>query len=824
MAAIKLKLQNMSVRDGPIGSEGNDAPSSLFSENIGNQPFPNTHFELGSKISKELHAHVVQKASVCAACQTDLGMREVEEAIHAVTMLKALQEIDDATASSDDCFGAHNELHELEKNSHAAENLTETNRDTDPIEEIHESPGEVDSIENRNNSKSDDVLKDQQIAKENSPCRIPGLKVNHIAEQDKQLGDIDILDQLIFGKPKEQSVVSGMRGIVDGSYERCSPKLFEVESKTVEKVDNTSEEHRTTKEKRSRNLLIRSDSVSTDESNTSDEMGIETLDFERKVSTKSEVSEAVSESSTASLGSKRARRIGVSAEPVRLPTWTELRESIKLNQQIFLEEEMNQETEGLTRTPRNSIEGVYDVKVSDSTNNNINMDGYDITKERDTALDAADAANTSMEWWYEVPKDQQEQGVDSSATQPNEGSVSMDLPRTKISTSSSVHSNSGESYQTLRSNESKESKAGIVEESTAKRSSKLGDSVEEEKGGGSSPDNRGLLNSSSKSSKLMHEEQHPHMSNLEKDLEKKYNAAVLSFKTDQYTLQRRLENQERARDVAESGMEREIRKLHESLQVASKVAMTFELKEIITNLERHIDVLRKAGMKVSAQAEQHGCFQQESKVAPTLECLISYAEHLQLRLERSKEADDSRNKELVLESQYSIGNDANHVKQKYGYCEKCRGALTFEESNRNGSDFSKEEKSKKSSSSTFFGLASSILRERKNDLHKKSSEVSEVLFQDNEDISKTPNSVNFAPNEKEPETTAPLRAQKSRGSYCECVGTILRFILSVAIMSAMLLVFAKYVEVDLPLVNKNWNDKLIMYGKRFFGSSNNNAV
>ena len=85
----------------------------------------------------------------------------------------------------------------------------------------------------------------------------------------------------------------------------------------------------------------------------------------------------------------------------------------------------------------------------------------------------------------------------------------MDLPRTKISSSSSAHSNSGESYQTLRSNESSESKAGIVEESTVKHSSKLGDSVEEEKGGGSSPDNRGLLNSSRKNSKLVNEEQHP---------------------------------------------------------------------------------------------------------------------------------------------------------------------------------------------------------------------------------------------------------------------------------------------------------------------------
>ena len=40
------------------------------------------------------------------------------------------------------------------------------------------------------------------------------------------------------------------------------------------------------------------------------------------------------------------------------------------------------------------------------------------------------------------------------------------------------------------------------------------------------------------------------------------------------------------------------------------LSLSFTLQEMLGSLVIHTDVLRKAGMKVSAQAEQHGCFQQ----------------------------------------------------------------------------------------------------------------------------------------------------------------------------------------------------------------------
>ena len=42
----------------------------------------------------------------------------------------------------------------------------------------------------------------------------------------------------------------------------------------------------------------------------------------------------------------------------------------------------------------------------------------------------------------------------------------------------------------------------------------------------------------------------------------------------------------------------------------SLFSLSFTLQEMLGGLVSHTDVLRKAGMKVSAQAEQHGCFQQ----------------------------------------------------------------------------------------------------------------------------------------------------------------------------------------------------------------------
>jgi len=123
-----------------------------------------------------------------------------------------------------------------------------------------------------------------------------------------------------------------------------------------------------------------------------------------------------------------------------------------------------------------------------------------------------------------------------------------------------------------------------------------------------------------------------------KELEKKFNNAVFSFNTDQYTLQKRLENQERARDVAESGMDKELQKLKSSVHSISRLQKgTSEYEDAFQSLLSESSILQKAAMKISAQSEQHGCYQQESRQAPNVDIMIKYADHLRIHVAKLME-------------------------------------------------------------------------------------------------------------------------------------------------------------------------------------------
>ncbi|XP_065654828.1 uncharacterized protein LOC101238151 isoform X3 [Hydra vulgaris] len=124
-------------------------------------------------------------------------------------------------------------------------------------------------------------------------------------------------------------------------------------------------------------------------------------------------------------------------------------------------------------------------------------------------------------------------------------------------------------------------------------------------------------------------------------LEKMYQNVVFSFNTDQFTLQRRLENQERARDVAERGMDKELEKLrHEIKKLISLKKGTQEYKEAEESLNKQCDILQRSAMKISAQSEQHGCYQHENLVTSSHEIMIAYVEHLKERISKL-------NKEIV---------------------------------------------------------------------------------------------------------------------------------------------------------------------------------
>ena len=344
---------------------------------------PDWPLDIGFNLQNDLE----KKSMATKRCQTDIGLVELEEAMHAFTMLKALQQKDDDEASMEDSHGVI-ELPDDKTDS----NYFDTSRDQyKGTSDLQGSIEYVECVE----AETDHNLHDNSVLSYGNSKAISGLMEgqNSVDQCDnRDLEDVDTFDHLISGKPEESTDQGRSRKTLDDTQELTTQEMHD---KLNEDFPN---EEKVTKKRR---FMTRSDSVSTDESNFSDEVGnvlIEDLLNRPNISAKSENSPAKSELSY--LASKRGRRIGVSAEPVRLPTWTELRESIKLNQQIYLEEEMTNEE--VSETPGNSID---DAKV-DCKAPDINYNNPDENIDCQRISDGSNLADTSMEWCYEFPKDQ----------------------------------------------------------------------------------------------------------------------------------------------------------------------------------------------------------------------------------------------------------------------------------------------------------------------------------------------------------------------------------------------------------------------------------
>ena len=314
-------------------------------------------------------------------------MEELGNAFHAYTMLKALQQGDN---EADSCGRNGSEAHKTSVEEEIGNVCIDISRN---------------ERERHNDSQDDNKRRECGLTETDENYASSGHTSNTIPELKETtdycngifLEDVNDVSQLILARPEELTDNGCKRGTSDGSRKAKANKMYDASSEDLPREDKIT------------NRKFRSDSVSTDESNSSDENGddiIEELSNRPKSSPKIELStvnSAVSGSSIAT--SKRGRRIGISAEPVRLPTWTELRESIKLNQQIFIEEEVTHQ-KILLRTPRNSVDETT-VKLHDiNYNHSLSLENIDILK----VSDGSNVADTSMEWCYEFSTNQTAKG------------------------------------------------------------------------------------------------------------------------------------------------------------------------------------------------------------------------------------------------------------------------------------------------------------------------------------------------------------------------------------------------------------------------------
>ena len=114
---------------------------------------------------------------------------------------------------------------------------------------------------------------------------------------------------------------------------------------------------------------------------------------------------------------------------------------------------------------------------------------------------------------------------------------------------------------------------------------------------------------------------------IDDDLLKAYRSLVVSFKTDQYTIGRRLDYQQRSRDTAESILDEDVFNI--SLIIKDFETIQDGENAIYCAVKKQIEVIRKSITRLSSQSEQYGCCQQENSVSPNIDTVIKFAENLQ---------------------------------------------------------------------------------------------------------------------------------------------------------------------------------------------------
>ncbi|XP_012943760.1 serine-rich adhesin for platelets [Aplysia californica] len=122
----------------------------------------------------------------------------------------------------------------------------------------------------------------------------------------------------------------------------------------------------------------------------------------------------------------------------------------------------------------------------------------------------------------------------------------------------------------------------------------------------------------------------------EKEIESKFVSLSLAFKTDKLTVDQRVSVQERARDLAEQNVDRELQGLREAVEVMSDLVPDSQVRDVLQRIRQHIDVLEQSAARVSSRAEVFGAVQQERRMCKAMEVMVLYTENLRRIREREE--------------------------------------------------------------------------------------------------------------------------------------------------------------------------------------------
>ncbi|XP_055972202.1 inositol 1,4,5-triphosphate receptor associated 1 [Sorex fumeus] len=120
----------------------------------------------------------------------------------------------------------------------------------------------------------------------------------------------------------------------------------------------------------------------------------------------------------------------------------------------------------------------------------------------------------------------------------------------------------------------------------------------------------------------------------EKEVENVFVQLSLAFRNDSYTLESRINQAERERNLTEENTEKELENFKASLTSSASLWHHYEHREMYQKLLEDIAVLHRLAARLSSRAEMVGAVRQEKRMSKATEVMMQYVENLKRTYEK----------------------------------------------------------------------------------------------------------------------------------------------------------------------------------------------
>ncbi|NXY14587.1 MRVI1 protein, partial [Atrichornis clamosus] len=120
----------------------------------------------------------------------------------------------------------------------------------------------------------------------------------------------------------------------------------------------------------------------------------------------------------------------------------------------------------------------------------------------------------------------------------------------------------------------------------------------------------------------------------EKEVENVFVQLSLAFRNDSYTLESRIHQAERERNLTEENAEKELENFKAAITSSAHLWHHYEHREAYQKLLEDITVLRRLAARLSSRAEMVGAVRQEKRMSKATEVMMQYVENLKRTYEK----------------------------------------------------------------------------------------------------------------------------------------------------------------------------------------------